>query len=150
MIVLQFSREATLGSAIIRWNTRSPWSHVDIVQPDGRLLGARLEGGVQSRPAGYAHFTATEHYGIPLTDASTELFHALARQQIGKAYDWSAILGLAFYRNWHDPGRWFCSELVAWLAQSVQYPLVRVAHDDRITPRDLTTSYRLKPVPTAL
>jgi hypothetical protein len=57
VIALQFSTEADPVSALIRAFSHGPFSHVDAVLPDGRLLGARADGGVQARATGYAPFS---------------------------------------------------------------------------------------------
>ena len=66
LIKLQFSRSTELVSRLIAMACRSPFSHVDIVLPDGNLLGASdspdapvLEGnpkGVAIRPPNYQPF----------------------------------------------------------------------------------------------
>lgn len=59
-----------------------------------------------------------------------------ARTQIGKPYDWTAVLGIPFRRNWQEDDSWFCSELVAWAAKQVGSPII---NKDlwRVTPQDL-------------
>ncbi|HSW52712.1 MAG TPA: hypothetical protein VLG93_05745, partial [Sulfuricaulis sp.] len=37
--------------------------------------------------------------------------YRFAARQIGKAYDWTAVIGHPFRRAWNDPQKWFCSEL---------------------------------------
>jgi len=38
---------------------------------------------------------------------------AFLESQLGKKYDWMALVALPFGRNWQSPFKWFCSELVA-------------------------------------
>lgn len=84
--------------------------------PDGRLLGARfnypVEGqtGVQIRPPDYAHFSRRLVVEIPTAKAPA--IYRWARSQLGAPYDWSAILGFAFDRDWRADGRWECIEMV--------------------------------------
>lgn len=116
-VELQFSTEAGLSSWLIRWFSHASVSHVDLVLPDGRLLGARLNGGVAIRPPGYARFTRTLRLSIP-TEMAPGIYHAALAQR-GKPYDRMAILAFALpalapRRNWRDPSRWICSELVLW------------------------------------
>jgi hypothetical protein len=44
-----------------------------------------------------------------------------ARTQIGKPYDWTAILALLMDRDWRDSGAWFCSELVVAALEAVGF-----------------------------
>src|SRR4051794_17860996 len=96
MITLQFSTQPGIGSSLIRALTWSNFSHVDFVLPDGSLLGARQDGGVQVRPRNYAKFTAAISY---MVDAPDKVLDA-ARSQIGKPYDWRGILNFGLHRDW--------------------------------------------------
>ena len=58
----------------------------------------------------------------------------MALQQIGKPYDWRALFGFLFHRDWTEPDSWFCSELVAWSAQQGGARWFRSDALNRITP----------------
>ena len=114
-LVFQFVAEHTVGSALIRWFTQSRFSHVDVVLPDGRLLGARLWGGVRIRPPDYIKRLArVERVEVDLWGTQKAL--AFCTSQIGAGYDWRAILAFVTgvrKKSWRTPGAWFCSELAA-------------------------------------
>ncbi len=136
-IKLQFSSEATFGSKAIEWLEWSDMSHVDFVLPFGRLLGARMSGGVQIRPPHYNKFTRTAIYSV---DASEHVIK-LAKSQIGKPYDKAAILAFIWHhRAWSDERAWFCSELVAWAFEQAGVPLLDSDKLYRITPGELMLS----------
>jgi len=140
-VVLQFSTEPSPDSALIRWFSHSPYSHIDFVLPDGRYLGARLDGGVMIRLQGYATFTRIKRVRIEteLADA----IYAAALDQRGKPYDMRAIVAfaipaLAKHRNWRDPGQWICSEIGLWVFETAgffKHPVSLPAN--RVTPGDL-------------
>lgn len=119
-VTLQFSTERAISSAMIRWFTHSDFSHVDLVLPDGRLLGARSarEGsdtgipGVAIRPRGYADFSRTLQIRVATNLAGPIYRWALSAR--GASYDMRAICAFGLARNWRDRSRFFCSELVAW------------------------------------
>lgn len=134
MITVQFSRKRDPFSALIRWFTWSQYSHVDLVLPDGRLLGATALRGVDIREP--EDFEAVKRFTV---DAPTDVLK-LASLQVGKPYDWPGIFGIVGRHDWQDPSRWFCSELVAWAFQSAGVPLLRGDRSHRITPRDLLLS----------
>lgn len=138
MIQLQFSSQNKPGSWLIQKFTWSRFSHVDFVLPDGRLLGARGHGGVQIREPEL--FPTLARFDIDAPDSVLD--HAMS--QIGKPYDWPAILGFMAKRQWQDKNAWFCSELVAWSFQAAGVPLLRSRDLYRITPRDLLLSPYLK------
>lgn len=135
-IVWQFSYERDISGVFIKWGTRSCWSHVDAVMEDGSLLGARIKGGVQIRKPDYAPFTATQKYCIK-TELADKFYDAL-RSQVGKPYDWRAIISFALGdRDWRETDSWFCSELQIWAAEVAGFfdrkLLIEV---DRLSPRD--------------
>lgn len=139
MIVLQFSKQPGIASQAIRWFTWSSHSHVDFVLSDGRLLGATTDG-VTIRDDG--RWSRMARVGVDVPASVIDV----AMTQIGKPYDWTGILGFPFRSNWQDPGRWFCSELVAWAFDQAGFPLLRAEHLSRITPRDLWMSPKLRTV----
>lgn len=54
MIVLRFVTGNSFVSAAIQRAEYGFWaSHVEALMPDGTLLGAHIDGGVQARPRGY-------------------------------------------------------------------------------------------------
>ncbi len=125
MIRLQFVLGSGLSSQVIAWFSSGHFSHVDAILPDGSLLGARsdvitplgggpvVKAGVQIRPPFYEHWKERVVMSLPATDAQTDAFLEFNHQQLGKAYDKTAIWGFISGRDWRDPQDWFCSELQA-------------------------------------
>ena len=58
------------------------------------------------------------------------------RSQIGKPYDYAAIIGFVFRRDWQADNRWFCSELPAWAAEQAGCPIFRAEAMHRVTPEN--------------
>jgi uncharacterized protein YycO len=111
---LIFSRRRTLSSALIRWFTWSRWSHVSVQVSDTLVIDSRaLAGGVHYHPVErlLAESSAHEVVDLPLPDEAAAL--AWLQEQIGRPYDWSAVLGVLWRSvRWDEPDAWFCSELV--------------------------------------
>ena len=138
-MTLLFSTTRGPVSGLIRFFTWSDFSHVDAVLPDGTLLGARA-GGVKIRPADYLGSAKTARFHVDLTPEQEAAAWAFLRNQIGKRYDFTAIIGFLFRRDWQRDGAWFCSELIAAAcALAAKFPLVRETKG-RVTPRDLLIS----------
>ncbi len=107
MIRLRFSTAFTPADCFVRFATRSSYSHVDFITDNG-LLGSRPAGGVMVRPFEY------EPAMVLRADADPEPVLTAVRSQLGKPYDFTAVVGqLLFARDWASTARWFCSELVA-------------------------------------
>jgi len=138
-VKLEFSRKHWQPfSWLIRWATWSEWSHVDVIMPDGSYVGARGSGGVvrhqESQDASVKQVLL-----VYVTQSVYDRFYSNIESQIGKPYDWEAILGHVFRKKWDDADAWFCSELVAWAFSEAGMPLIRAAKN-KVTPRDLTLS----------
>lgn len=101
--------------------TRSPWSHVAMVADPGENLAIEAQAfkAVQYRPV-----SAFKNQSIimrihDLTDEQREKIVEYAKKQIGKPYDYKAILeelerfefGKAIEPE--EPGRFICSSLIA-------------------------------------
>lgn len=144
MLTLLFSTTGGPVARFIQLFTWSDFSHVDAVLPDGSLLGARAQGGVRIRTATYLGTAKTARFHVALSEAQTAAVWTFLRAQIGKPYDFTAILGLLARRDWQNEDKWFCSELIAAACAAAGSPLVRELQD-RITPRDLLISPRILP-----
>lgn len=143
-MIIQFSAQRLIGSATIRHFTWSPYSHVDLVLPNGLLLGARATRGVALYSPHEVENSRVAAYSVATNPRQQEAILRAARTQIGKPYDWGGVLGLALRsRRWQDDDSWFCSELVTWAFEQAGVPLLRTADAWRITPRDLLLSPHL-------
>lgn len=139
-IRIRLVRDRGLLSTAICWWTWGKWSHVEICVPDG-YLGARLIGGVQVRAFDYIRPRREEFREIAVTENEVGRFMAFARAQIGKPYDWLAIVGFGLRGRWSvAPHRWFCSELVdaSFAAAGVEILHANAAY--RLSPRDIGLS----------
>lgn len=115
-------------------------SHVEALMPDGTLLGAHYDGGVQARERGYdkGKFSQELYVQIPAPPVMTDAFHSFLREQIGKPYDVDAIAGIVAQRDWQEPDSWICSELIAAaLSASGYFPQHLAVEFNHITPRDV-------------
>ena len=153
-ILIRFSRGTGWQGAVVRWATWSWAAHVGFKLPDGRVLDATPQFGVSIRTT---TDDDTARYFLPRAPQGlVRNAVAYASQQIGKPYDWTAIVGMAVRRDWHKPDKWFCSELIEAAMYEAQCELLNDDnHVDRITPRDLLlsprmTPYQLTPPPATL
>lgn len=118
-IQLQFVRARGLFSWMIaRFGVQQPgFSHVDIVLPDGRLLGARDDAvggepaGVWIRPPNYEHWVRRQVLTYLCHPLGVKRAHDWAMGEISKKYDDDAIAGFIFGQRWHRHGDFICSVL---------------------------------------
>jgi uncharacterized protein YycO len=145
MPLLRFSSGAGFYAALVRFSTWSPFSHVGFKLEDGLVLDATPNCGVSIRDA--VDDDTTQYYRILAPKRHMDEAVRIALLQVGRPYDWSAIYGGLFRRDWCDDGMFFCSELIEFAFSRAHFPLIRDSkHFNRITPRDLLLSPRIRQV----
>jgi uncharacterized protein YycO len=144
MIIVRFVRGNSIPARAIQMFTWGYWNHVELYTKTG-YLGAQPEGGYQIRPYNYTKFDKEIFRGIELDAAKEANFWQWQYAQIGKPYDWTAILGLVAHRDWQEDDQWFCSEAVAAGFEQINEPILNEYHSQsyKITPRDIALSTRL-------
>lgn len=128
-------RSNTIGSWAIRILTWSPWSHAVLINRDDAVEATWPR--VQQTTAAKVIAKHSAYTFVDLPCWSPDLAWKAAQSQIGQPYDWTALVGFLFHRDWEKAGSWFCSELVAWSFAQGGTPLFRPDVAKRITPYDL-------------
>lgn len=105
-------------------------------------LGARWDG-VKVRPNRPHEYVEIMRFRVEGIEKAWDW----AYSQRGKGYDYLNITGIFFDRDWRDPNRWICSELMAWSFEKAKFPLlnphIRVS---RVEPVHLLLSTRIQRV----
>lgn len=135
-VSLLFSTSGHPMSAAIRLSTWSDWSHVAIIDGD-EVIETTAPAGVRRFPVVQAINHAKRGAIVELPCRDPQAVIAAAVSQLGKPYDYTAILGLGLRRDWQEEDAWFCSELVAWAFQHAGEPLFRADVLRRVTPQHL-------------
>lgn len=106
-------KSPTVGSALLRWYMGSRWSHSAIYDEDEGVVYDTTfwQGGCKSQP----YFDFAKKYPdsreVSLLVVNKPEARAWLQSQIGKKYDWTALLGIYFRRDWQEEDSWFCSEM---------------------------------------
>ena len=98
-------------SALIRWQTRSVYSHAALLLPDGRVIESWQGAGVRVKEV--TDWRDIDMFEVPVMTAGQwrrALHHAGC--QLGAGYDYWAIVRFVSRVRVPQNGRWFCSELV--------------------------------------
>lgn len=145
-VTLRFVTGPGLVWSIIRRSEMGLWAgHVEALMPDGTLLGAHQDGGVQARPRYYdkGQWTQEAFVTLPATAKQQTAFEAFLRLQIGKPYDMGAVEEMAIGEltgeapSWPESPAWICSALV--MAALLTAGLIKAAPATvrLATPRDV-------------
>lgn len=107
-----YKREGDWTDRLIRWWTGSPYSHCELVMPDGRwLTSSGRDGGVRAKRIELD----LEHWDLlPLPWANANQIEAFFQRTEGLQYDWAGLLlSQLLATAMHSARRWFCSEFCA-------------------------------------
>ena len=133
---LLFSTSRHPMSGVIRACTWSRWSHVALIDGD-EVIEATAPDGVRRFPVVQAIDHAKRGQIVSLPCRDPEAVIAAAASQLGKPYDYTAVLGIGLHRDWQEDDAWFCSELLAWAFERAGEPLFRAEVMRRVTPEHL-------------
>ena len=142
MIRLLFIRQRTIGSAFIRAALWSDWSHVLLASADGDAIESRAFSGVRLTTLQEA-IDLSSKYALRSVVCDAGLAWSFATQQLGKPYDWTAVLGIGLHRDWNADDKWFCSELVV-ASLMAGGTMILNKPTARVTPQDLFESPLLR------
>lgn len=144
-VVLQFSRPdfnaesvfQRMISVSICKETRSEICHVDL-EVDGMLIGAHMDGGIQSRPQDYQKWGLRIRVELQVTQEQKDAFSAYAKSMIGTGYDVESICGITLGDSrFHDTDKLICSAFAARAVDEKSH-IVRVAKDYwQVSPEEL-------------
>ncbi|WP_288358453.1 hypothetical protein [uncultured Pseudomonas sp.] len=97
---------------LIRAWTHSPYSHCELVLPDGRFVtSSPRDGGVRAKVIDQDPVVWDF---LPLPWIQTAHVEQLLEQEAGAGYDWLGILGSQILPvGIQSDSRWFCSEFCA-------------------------------------
>ena len=143
--ISRFVAGKSLISRFIQWFTWGDYGHVEHVLRDGSVISAEFWSGVTHYPVGHPVPKGSQDFTVELTDDQCDRLESFLRAQVGKGYDWSALLGFVARSDWQARSRWFCSELEAAAYQAAGKPLLRTDVSYRVSPSMLSLSPYLTP-----
>jgi uncharacterized protein YycO len=143
MIRLRFVRHKGIFSwltSLAQYND-FPYSHVEAIRGDTCISSWFLNGGVRVEPADYdkGTFQIEKFMDVPATPDQEKSFFVFLSNQVGKPYDWRAIVSFYTHRGWQEEAAWECAELIAAaLVECGIFPEKEAIRYAKITLRDLS------------
>lgn len=135
-------RGVSLISRAIRWQTRSPYSHIALEMADGAIYEAWHVGGVRCMPdyrIGHTPGTRIDVFGLPITAMGEAHARTFLDEQVGKKYDFADVLRFLSRRSATENDKWFCSELALVALRKAGVKLLNL-EPWAASPRDVTIS----------
>lgn len=145
MKVVLFKTKGFVQS-LIKWQTRSKYSHAAILTSDGVLIEATTPGGVRAI-ANWKQTPDAELFGIEGVINENSAI-AFLSAQIGKPYDYLMVARFVsrLQESRRSSGKWFCSELVFAALQKAGITLLRDTEPWEVSPGLLARSPLLIPL----
>jgi uncharacterized protein YycO len=141
-------RGTGLISTIIKWQTRSGYSHAALLYPDGvTIIEAIQFHGVRKRQANIKDDPCDIFEVQGMTSDQWAQVFALAEAEIGCGYDYRSIFRFITRTKAGSPNRWFCSEFVFDLFQKVDVNLLARIKPWAVSPGHLALPPRLMEIP---
>lgn len=143
-------------SKIIRWQTRSKYSHIAIMLPDKTTIEAWMVGGdrwlkgkvVHRDNFSIGHTDGTKVTVFDIVDPEFDDIKALEYlfKQVGKPYDWKSVLRFLTHLPASVNGKLFCSEVAEEMGVDNGHPFHNeLSIPANMSPEDTATSIGLKP-----
>lgn len=130
-------RNHSIGSWFLRACMWSRYSHSAILDVDtGQVYDSTLwQGGVKVKPMAEfeAHYPVVERRDCPVAAENVPHARQWLAAQLGKRYDWTALVSFIVHRDWAEDDSWFCSEMSEAFRSIFSTPRFR-AEAWRVTP----------------
>ena len=140
-IILGFSRSDHWISHLVRKLTKGRFSHVMLLNPESRYY---VEASGLASPSGVRMHTLPEFFARAEWDfrviehPNPKAVWEAAISQVGKPYDWSYMIGWFLNdRDWQDPDKWSCHELILWACEMAGHPIIEMEDAHNLTPHHL-------------
>lgn len=100
-------------AGLIRWWTKSEYSHCELLFSDGLLFSSHVaDQGTRYVRNQYLNYLYWDVLEIPITDEQEKTMREFCDSELYCRYDWWGILFSQFIRmQREDPDKWFCSEV---------------------------------------
>lgn len=138
-------------SKLIKWQTRSEYSHVSIQFRNGMGVEAREGKGVRFADRWEDLLNGkedVEKYTVPMTQEQAIAIESFAMEQVGKGYDWTMVARFVSRRQETRASteKWYCSEIAYAAFQKAGINLLRDTQPWEVSPGLLGRSPLLIPL----
>lgn len=150
MLRIGLHQSSGFVSSLIKWQTRSTYSHASLILPDDSVLEAMQGKGVVHGRTIRSCKERVEIYETAFSQEQQASALAFARKQIGKGYDYTMVVRFVSRESESrsTSGKWFCSELVFASFAHAGALLLRATEAWEVSPGLLARSPYLIPLGT--
>lgn len=110
--------DQSMYAGLIRWWTKSEYSHCELLFSDGMMFSSHVaDKGTRYVKNQYFNYLYWDVLEIPITDKQEKVMRDFCDSELYCRYDWWGIWFSQIIRmQREDPEKWFCSEIctTAW------------------------------------
>lgn len=125
-------------SSVVRWFTRSNYSHAAVEIRPGVVIESWQGRGVQE--VKLRDRKTIDEYEVEITEDQMFRIEAFLRSHLGDRYDYLGIVGFVIRMPLGSKDRWFCSELVFAAFQFAGIDLLLRVNATAVSPALLSMS----------
>jgi len=133
------AKDAEISDKIIAKWTRGPYSHVELIAPDGTMCSSSpRDGGVRCKEHTYNKST-WDYITIDIDIQDMSRYISFIKETKGLKYDWLGIAG--FVLPVHDnPKKYFCSEWTSKAGIIMGIECLYTKEPSRLSPNKLAST----------
>ena len=129
---------------IVRWWTKSPYSHAELVMPDNYTwisISPLLSATVSKRIKTDFDLDNWDFVSLELDDAQHEVIQDFYEETKGCRYDWvGMILSQLLSFNIKQKNKWYCSEWIAYalrISGIIDWKVIKIYDQSDLSPKKL-------------
>ncbi len=137
-VILAFKRNAKgIGSSLIRWFTKSDYSHVEMIIGD-KWISSNAKGGVHIFDLEPLH-EDWDYVEVRVDKKEHEHVMKFIEDQKNAKYDFTGIVFCQLFKitRWENNKKWFCSEFCAQILKEFKVPKMQNINTANLSPKDL-------------
>lgn len=140
-VEIRFIQQNGIEDNIVRWVTRSRWTHCEIVLPNNKgFISSYVPQGVAIMPLDYCKPNYQATGTVECDDTTTEKILTWANSKIKTPYDYWAIAGDLFGTNWTSKKAFDCSAFCFTAFKQAGIMLLDLPYVKWVNPGQLASS----------
>lgn len=140
-VQVAFYKGTSVFDNIIKFWTKSKYSHVELIIDGIWVTSSPGEGGVVKRyPSTIPDFNINDYdiYTLDCKYYNEDILHKYIYLQLNCKYDWKGIIFSQFFTlGYNESNKWFCSELVTKLLQILLIEDILDLQPNKVSPGKL-------------
>jgi hypothetical protein len=139
-----YKGEGELVNRLVRWWTKSPYSHAELILPDDVTwvgISPFLKSEVSARRKEITNLSDWDFIEFEITSQQNDIIMQFYEETKGNKYDWFGMMASQFIPFVvKQKGRWYCSEWIAYalrIAGVFDWKIIKIYDQHDLSPGTL-------------